>query len=148
MVARWASLLVTRLGTEAHMPHEIEPFVLAVVVALASAWLIAARVILRVGEKRQRVWVWLVTLVVAIAAVGFGAMIVTDLVAPPRMITGMIQSLGDPADRKNVPAYRVVVNGTTYWVRQTDYQKLQVGERIRAQAGATFNFLQRVEVVH
>jgi glucan phosphoethanolaminetransferase (alkaline phosphatase superfamily) len=129
------------------MPHEIEPFVLAVVVALTSAWLIAVRVILRVSEKWQRVWVWLVTLVVAIAAVGFVAMIVMDLVAPPRMITGMIQSLGDSAERKNVPAYRVVVNGTAYWVRQTDYQKLQVGERIRGQAGATFNFLQRIEVV-
>jgi NO-binding membrane sensor protein with MHYT domain len=147
MVPEWASLLMTRIGTEVRMPHEIEPFVLAVVVALASAWLIAVRVILRVGEKRQRVWVWLVTLVVAIAAVGFGAMIVTDLVEPPRTITGMIQSLGDFKDRKNVPAYKVVVNGTTYWAKKTDYEKLQVGERIRGQAGATFNFLERVEVL-
>jgi hypothetical protein len=147
-VAQWASLLMIRFGTEAHMPYEIEPFVLAVVVALASAWLIAVRVILRVGERGQRVWVWLVTLAVGIAAGGFGAMIVADLVEPPRTITGMIQSLGDFRDRKNAPAYSVVVNGTTYWVRQTDYGKLQVGERIRGQAGAAFNFLRRVEVLH
>jgi hypothetical protein len=147
MVIRWASVVVTLVGTEAHMPHEIEPFVLAVVMALAAAWLVAVRVILRVGEHGQKIWVWLVTLCGAAAACGFAAMIVADLVEPPRTITGTVQSLGDTTDRKTVSAYRVVIGGTSYGIRRTDYEKLQIGERIRGQAGATFNFLQRVEVV-
>ena len=147
MVSRWASLVMTLVGGEVHMPREIEPFVLAIVLALASAWLVSVRVILRVGEKGQKIWVWLVTLCGAAAAFGFTAMIVMDLVGPPRTITGTVQSLGDSTDRKSVPAYKVVVGGTTYGVRQTDYEKLQVGERVRGQAGATFNFLQRVEVL-
>jgi len=129
------------------MPREIEPFVLAIVLALASAWLVSVRVILKVGEKGQKIWVWLVTLCGGAAAVGFAAMIVMDLVEPPRTITGTVQSLGDSTDRKSVPVYKVVVGGATYGVRQADYEKLQVGERVRGQAGATFNFLQRVEVV-
>jgi hypothetical protein len=136
---------MTLVGTEAQMPREIEPFVLAVVVALAAAWIVAVRVILRIGEKGQKVWVWLVTLCGAAAAFGFAAMIVADLVEPPRTITGTVQSLGDATDRKTVPAYSVVVSGTRYGIRRTDYEKLQIGERIRGQAGATFNFLQRVE---
>jgi len=139
-------MMVTLVGTEAQMPREIEPFVLAIVVALAAAWIVAVRVILRIGEKRQKIWVWVVTVCGAAAAFGFASMIVADLVAPPRTITGTVQSLGDVTDRKTVPAYRVVVSGTSYGIRRTDYEKLQIGERIRGQAGATFNFLQRVEV--
>jgi hypothetical protein len=146
MVIRWASLVVSLVGTEAQMPREIEPFVLAIVVALAVAWIVAVRVILRVGEKGQKIWVWVVTVCGAAVACGFAAMIVADLVEPPRTITGTVQSLGDVTDRNTSPAYSVVVSGTTYGIRRTDYQKLQIGERIRGQAGATFNFLQRVEV--
>jgi len=138
--------MVTLVGTEVQMPREIEPFVLAIVVALAVAWVVAVRVILRIGDKGQKIWVWLVTLCGAAAALGFVSMIVADLVAPPRTITGTVQSLGDVTDRKTVPVYSVVVSGTTYGIRRTDYQKLQIGERIRGQAGAAFNFLQRVEV--
>ncbi len=127
------------------MPPEVEPFVLAVVVALASAWIFAFRVILRVGEKWQNVWVSLVTVAVVSVALGFGALITTDLVGRPRTITGVVQSLGTVADRTQVPTYKVVVDGTTYWARRADHEKLQVGERIRGQAGARFNFLRRVD---
>jgi len=130
-----------------HMPPEVEPFVLAVVVALASAWIFAFRVILRIGEKWQNVWVSLVTAVVVTAALGIAALITADLLGRPRTISGTVQSLGDATDRMKVPAYKVVVDGTTYWARRGDCEKLQVGERIRGQAGASFNFLRRVEVL-
>jgi hypothetical protein len=134
-----------------HMPPEVEPFVLAVVVALASAWIVAFRVIVRVGEKGQNAWVSLVTVMVVTAALGFSALVARDLLGRPRTITGTVQSLGNAveraADRKKLPAYKVVVNGTTYWARRADYERLQVGERIRGQAGASFNFLRRVDVL-
>jgi hypothetical protein len=136
--------LLARAGT---MPPEVEPFILAVVVALAAAWVLAFRLILRVGEPRQKFWVSLVTVLVIVAALGFVALITTDLVGRPRTIAGTVQSLGGATDRKNVPTYSIVVNGTTYWLRRTDYEKLQIGERIRGQAGAAFNFLRRVEVL-
>ena len=127
------------------MPPEVEPFVLVVVVALATAWIFAFRVILKVGETRQNVWVSLVTIVVIAAALGFAALVTTDLLGRPRTITGTVQSLGTDTDRKTVPAYKVVVDGTTYWARRADHEKLQVGERIRGQAGASFNFLRRID---
>lgn len=129
------------------MPPEVEPFVLAVVVALASAWMLAFRTIVRIGEKWQKVWVSLVTVVVVTAAVGFTALLATDLLGRPRTITGTVQSLGDRPDGTSVPAYKVVVDGTTYWTRRADYEKLQVGARVRGQAGAAFNFLRRVETL-
>jgi hypothetical protein len=135
---------MTRAAMEVLMPPEVEPFVLAVVIALASAWIFTFRVILKVGEKWQNVWVSLVTVAVVTAALGIAALITTDLVGRPRTITGTVQSLGTVADRK-VPAYKVVVDGTTYWARRADHEKLQVGERIRGQAGASFNFLRRID---
>lgn len=129
------------------MPPEVEPFALAVDVALTSAWVFAFRVILRIGEKWQNVWVSLVTVVVVTAGLGFAALITMDLVGRPRTITGTVQSLGNATDQKKAPAYKLVIDGTTYWARRADYEKLQIGERIRGQAGATFNFLRRVEVL-
>jgi hypothetical protein len=141
-------LLVIRSALEVvHMPPEVEPFVLAVVVALTSAWIFAFRVILRIGERWQNVWVSLVTVVVVTAALGFAAVITMDLLGRPRTITGTVESLGNATDRKKVSAYKLVVDGTTYWARRADYEKLQIGERIRGKAGAIFNFLRRVEVL-
>jgi hypothetical protein len=127
------------------MPREMEPFVIAVVLVLTAAWAAALGVILRAGERGQRVWTWCFSLAVIGAALGFSALIVLDAVRPPRTITGTVQSMGDAGDAGNDASYTVVVNGRTYALRRADLQKLQVGERIRAEAGAVFNFLQRVE---
>lgn len=143
MAGTAAGDLLARAGT---MPPEVEPFVLVVVLALASAWVFAFRVILRVGEPRQKIWLSLVTVLVVVAAIGFVALITMDLFGRPRTVTGTVQSLAGAADRKNVPTYSIVVDGTTYGLRRSDYEKLQIGERIRGQAGAAFNFLRRVEV--
>ncbi len=129
------------------MVRELEPFVFAIVVALVSAWIVACRVILRVGERWQKVWVWVATIAVMSAGLGYAALIVTDLFGPPKTVTGAVQSLGTFGDPKSGSAYQVVVNGSSYWVKAADYGKLQIGQRIRGQAGAAFNFLQRVEVL-
>ena len=129
------------------MPREMELFVVAVIVGLAAAWVTAVRVTLRIAEKSQRVWVWAVTVGVITLAVGCAAVVAIDRFMPPRIITGTVQALGDGPDRRNVLAYTVVLEGGTYWVRRGDYDKLQIGERIRGQAGAALNFLDHIEIV-
>ena len=129
------------------MPREVELFILMVVLGLAAAWVAALRAILNIAENHQKAWVWLVTAVIVGAALGCAALVAADRFLPPRTITGTVRALGDGPDRNNVLAYTVVLEGGTYWVRRADYDKLQVGERIRGQAGATLNFLERIEVI-
>ena len=129
------------------MPREVELFILTVVLTLAAAWVAAFRVILKIAEGRQRTWVWLVTVVIVTAALGCAALVAADRFMPQRTITGTVRALGDGPDRNSVLAYTVVVDGGTYWVRRADYNRLQIGERIRGQAGATLNFLERIEVI-
>ncbi len=129
------------------MPREVEWFVVAVVVSLAAAWVAALRVLSTIAEGGQRIWLWLVTPVIAGTALGCAALVAADHVMPPRAITGTVRGLGDGPDRNNVLAYTVLLNGSTYWVRRADYNRLQIGEHIRGRAGATLNFLERIEVV-
>jgi len=129
------------------MPREVELFILIVVLSLAVAWVAALRVILKIAAGWQKTWVWLVTVVIVAAALGCAALVAADQFMPPRTITGTVRALGDGPDRRNVPAYTVVLEGGTYWVRRADYEKLQIGERIRGRAGATLNFLERIEVI-
>jgi hypothetical protein len=91
------------------------------------------------------VWTWCFSAAVTAAALGFSTLIVLDMVRPQRTITGRVQSVGDPGDVRTDASYMVVVDGESYALRRGDLQKLQVGERIRAEMGAVFNFLQRVE---
>ena len=127
------------------MPREMEPFVIVVVLALAAAWVAALGVILRAGERGQRIWTWCFSVAVIGAALGFSTLIALDAFTPPRTVTGTVQAVGDAADTHNDASSTVVVNGRTYALRRGDLEKLQVGERIRGQAGAVFDFLQRVE---
>jgi hypothetical protein len=129
------------------MPRELELFILIVVLSLAAAWLAAFCVILEIAERRQRAWVWLVTVVIVTVALGCAALVAADRFMPPRTITGTVRALGDGSDRNSVLAYTVVVDGGTYWVRRADYNRLQIGERIRGQTGAALNFLERIEVI-
>jgi len=129
------------------MPSEVELFVVAVVLSLAAAWVAAFRVVLRIAQGGQRTWAWLVTVVIVAGALGCAALVAADRFMPPRTITGTVRALGDGPDRNSVLAYTVVLDGRTYWVRRADYSKLQIGERIRGQAGATLNFLDRIEVL-
>ncbi len=129
------------------MPREVELFIVMVVLSLAVAWVAALRVILKIAEGWQKTWVWLVTVVIVTAALGCAALVAADQFMPPRTITGTVRALGDGPDRRNVAAYTVVLEGGTYWVRRADYEKLQIGERIRGRAGATLNFLERIEVI-
>lgn len=129
------------------MPREVELFVVTVVLSLAAAWVAAFRVILRIAEGRQRIWVWLLTVVIVAGSLGCAALVVADRFMPQRTIIGTVRALGDGPDRNSVLAYTVVLDGHTYWVRRTDYSRLQIGERIRGQAGATLNFLDRIEVL-
>lgn len=129
------------------MPREVEWFVVFVVVSLAGAWVAALRVILTIAEGGQRVWLWLITAVIACASLGCAGLVAADHFMPPRTITGTVRALGDGPDRNSVLAYTVLLDGSTFWVRRDDYNKLQIGERIRGRAGATLNFLERIEVI-
>jgi hypothetical protein len=129
------------------MPREAELFVVTVALSLAAAWVAAFRVIVRVAEGPQRIWVWLVTVVIVAGSLGCAALVAADRLMPPRTITGTVRALGDGPDRNAVLAYTVVLDGRTYWVRRADYRRLQIGEHIRGQAGATLNFLDRIEVL-
>ena len=129
------------------MPPELEPFVLAIVVGLCFAWVVALRAMLRIATTWQRVWVWVVTAAGLSAGIGYAALIAKDLGGAPRTIMGTVESLGIVGDRARDPSYTVVVNGTGYWLKRADYQKLQIGHHIRGRAGAAFNTLQRVEVL-
>jgi hypothetical protein len=129
------------------MPREVEWFVVIVVVSLAAAWVAAFRLILTIAEGGQRIWLWLATAVIAGASLGCAGLVAADHFMPPRTITGTVRALGDGPDRNNVLAYTVLLDGSTYWVRRADYTRLQIGERIRGQAGATLNFLERIEVL-
>lgn len=129
------------------MPREVEWFVVFVVLSLAGAWVAALRVILTIAEGGQRVWLWLITAVIAGASLGCAGLVAADHFMPPRTITGTVRALGDGPDRNSVLAYTVLLDGSTFWVRRDDYNKLQIGERIRGRAGATLNFLERIEVI-
>ena len=129
------------------MPPEMEPFVIAIVLALAGAWLIALTVILRVGERGQRIWAWCFSVLIVGGALGFSALVVLDVTRPARAVTGTVQSVGDLAEPRGLASDVVVIDGRPYGVRRADLQKLQVGEHIRGQAGALFDFLQRVETL-
>ncbi len=129
------------------MPREVEWFVVIVVVSLAAAWVMAFRVILTIAEGGQRIWLWLVTAVIAGASLGCAGLVAADHFMPQRTITGTVRALGDGPDRNSVLAYTVLLDGSTYWVRRADYNRLQIGERIRGRAGAALNFLERIEVI-
>ena len=129
------------------MPREVEWFVVFVVVSLAGAWVAAFRVILTIAEGGQRIWLWLVTALIAGAALGCAALVAADHFMPPRTITGTVRGLGDGPDRNSALAFTVLLDGSTFWVRRDDYNRLQIGERIRGRAGATLNFLERIEVI-
>jgi hypothetical protein len=129
------------------MPREMEFFIVVVVLSLTAAWVAAFRVILKIAESRQRAWAWFVTALIVGGALGCAALVAADRFMPPRTITGTVRALGDGPDRNSVLAYTVVLDGSTYWVRRADYTKLQIGERIRGQAGAALNFLDRIEVM-
>lgn len=129
------------------MPREMEFFIVMVVLSLTAAWVAAFRVILKIAESRQRAWAWFATALIVGGALGCAALVAADRFMPPRTITGTVRALGDGPDRNSVLAYTVVLDGSTYWVRRADYTKLQIGERIRGQAGAALNFLDRIEVM-
>ena len=127
------------------MPPEAEPFLVAVVLALAAAWAAALRVMLRIGSRGQPIGACGASALVVGGALGFCALVVLDATRPPRAITGTVESVGDPGESRGLASDVVVIDGRTYGVRRRDLEKLQVGEKVRGQTGALFDFLQRVD---